>query len=114
MFTGLHCHSSSAQGVSGCAGLQHAAESRITSQDAARAVGRPGAGRGMSEAAGTPLRIWCVVVVHGCSHNQGSEFTGVMELPLEELAARAPETTRIYARVEDKEIQQAHRKAFEK
>ncbi len=40
--------------------------------------------------------------------------TGNLAVTQDALGHRSPETTRIYARVEDKEIQQAHRKAFEK
>lgn len=39
--------------------------------------------------------------------------TGNLAVTQDALGHRSPETTRIYARVDDKEIQQAHRQAFE-
>jgi len=39
--------------------------------------------------------------------------TGNLAVTQDALGHRSPETTRIYARVDDEEIQQAHRKAFE-
>jgi len=39
--------------------------------------------------------------------------TGNLAVTQDALGHRSPETTRIYARVEDKEVQQAHHRAFE-